>query len=239
MEERWSGQTKGVNQYKDDLVYLKQVIEGETDPAIQDLARQMASMGVDGAAEIHNFVEGLKQIGDNKGKVEELAKTWQEHIDAIQQAEGIYSSILLQEKGYTEESQAAFNMFYKDSEGKREEYNGNLVLLTEQGVQDQIKAVEENAPGLEDATQKMMDTSFEKACTAIGMPTTGGTSTKFSQMGTDIVDSIVEGMNGGDAKIGNALGNLLQKATDNISVSGVASRINQKLGEQINREAGR
>lgn len=239
MEERWSGQTKGVNQYKDDLVYLKQVIEGETDPAIQDLARQMASMGVDGAAEIHNFVEGLKQIGDNKGKVEELAKTWQEHIDAIQQAEGIYSSILLQEKGYTEESQAAFDMFYKDSEGKREEYNGNLVLLTEQGVQDQIKAVEENAPGLEDATQKMMDTSFEKACTAIGMPTTGGTSTKFSQMGTDIVDSIVEGMNGGDAKIGNALGNLLQKATDNISVSGVASRINQKLGEQINREAGR
>lgn len=239
MEERWSGQTKGVNQYKDDLVYLKQVIEGETDPAIQDLARQMASMGVDGAAEIHNFVEGLKEIGNNKDKVEELAKTWQEHIDAIQQAEGIYSSIILQEKGYTEESQAAFDMFYKDSEGKREEYNGNLVLLTEQGIQDQIKAVEENAPGLEDATQKMMDTSFEKACTAIGMPTTGGTSTKFSQMGSDIVDSIVEGMNGGDTKIGTALGNLLQKATDNISVSGVASRINQKLGEQINREAGR
>lgn len=239
MEERWSGQTKGVNQYKDDLVYLKQVIEGETDPAIRDLASQMASMGVDGAAEIHNFVEGLKQIGDNKDKVKELAQTWQEHIDAISQAEGIYESIILQEKGYTEQSQAAFDLFYQDSEKKREEYNGNLVTLTEQGIKDQTKAVEDNAPDLQDATEQMMDTAFEKACTAIGMPTTGGTATKFSQMGTDIVDSIVEGMNGGDAKIGNALGNLLQKATDNISVSGVASRINQKLGEQINREAGR
>lgn len=239
MIERWSGQTKGVQQYRDDLIYLKQVIEGDADPAIQDLASHMATMGVGGAAEIHNFVEGLKEIGNNQDKVKELAQTWQEHIDAISEAQGIYESILQEEAGYTEESQATFEAFYTGSEKAREDYNGNLVLLTEQGVQDQIKAVEENAPGLEDATQKMMDTSFEKACTAIGMPTTGGTSTKFSQMGSDIVDSIVEGMNGGDTKIGTALGNLLQKATDNISVSGVASRINQKLGEQINREAGR
>lgn len=239
MEERWTGQTKGVNQYKDDLVYLKQVIEGETDPAIQDLARQMASMGVDGAAEIHNFVEGLKEIGNNQDKVKELAKTWQEHIDAISEAEGIYASIRLQEDGYVEESQAAFDLYYKDSEKAREEYNGNLVTLTETGIQDQVKAVEDNAPDLQDATEQMMETSFEKAATAIGMPTTGGTSTRFSQMGTDIVDSIVEGMNGGDTKIGNALGNMLQKATDNINISGVASKINQKLGEQINREAGR
>lgn len=239
MIERWSGQTKGVQQYRDDLIYLKQVIEGDADPAIQDLASHMATMGVDGAAEIHNFVEGLKEIGNNQDKVKELAQTWQEHIDAISEAQGIYESILQEEAGYTEESQATFEAFYTGSEKAREDYNGNLVLLTEQGIQDQIKAVEENAPGLEDATQEMMDTSFERACTAIGMPTTGGTSTKFSQMGSDIVDSIVEGMNGGDTKIGNALGNLLQKATDNISVSGVASRINQKLGEQINREAGR
>lgn len=241
MEERWSGQTEGVKQYKDDLVYLKQVIEGETDPAIQDLASRMASMGVDGAAEIHNFVQGLKEIGDNQDKVKELAQTWQEHVDAISEAQGIYESILQEEKGYTEESQKTFDLFYKDSEGKREEYNGNLVLLTEQGIQDQVKAVEDNAPALEDATQTMMDTSFEKACTSIGMPTTGGNAEKYTQMGSDIVKSIADGINSEDraGTVGNALVNALQNATNRIDVSSVAANINRKLGEEVNRQSSR
>lgn len=239
MEERWSGQTKGVNQYKDDLVYLKQVIDGETDPAIRDLAQNMASMGVDGAAEIHNFVEGLKEIGNNKDKVAELAKTWQEHIDAISAAEGIYESIKLEEKGYTEQSETLFNTFYTNSEKSREDYNKQIVLLAEQGVKDQAKAIEDNAPQVEDATEEMMKTSFEKACTEIGMPVTGGTSTKFSQMGTDIVDSIVEGFNGGETKISTALGNILQNAADSVNVAGIAAKINAKLGESLNRETMR
>lgn len=241
MEERWSGQTEGVKQYKDDLVYLKEVIEGEADPAIQDLASRMASMGVDGAAEIHNFVQGLKEIGDNQDKVKELAQTWQEHVDAITEAQGIYESILQEEKGYTEESQKTFDLFYKDSEGKREEYNGNLVLLTEQGIQDQVKAVEDNAPDLEDATQTMMDNSFQKACDSIGLPAAGGTAQKYSQMGQDIVNSIADGIAAGDraGTVGNALTQALQNATDRIDVSSVAANINRKLGEEVNRQSGR
>ena len=239
MEKRWQDQTKGVNQYSDDLAYLKQVIEGETDPAIKDLAEQMANMGVDGAAEIHNFVEGLKQIGDNKDKVTELAKTWQEHIDAIKSAEDLYASIQMQEKGYTEDSEALFDRFYTTSKKSREDYNKDIVLLAENGVKDQAKAIEDNAPQVEDATQTMMDNSFSKACDAIGMPTTGGTSTKYSTLGHDIIDSIVEGFNGGDSTIGSALGSILQNAADSVNVSGIAAKINSQLATELNREMGR
>ena len=241
MEQRWKDQTNGVNQYSDDLAYLKRVIEGETDPAIKDLASEMANMGVDGAAEIHNFVEGLKQIGDNKDKVKELAQTWQEHIDAIKSAEDLYASIEMQEKGYTEDSEALFERYYTNSKRSREDYNKEIVLLTETGVKDQAKAVEDNAPEVEDATQAMMDNSFQKACDSIGLPAAGGTSTKYMQMGQDIIASIASGIEAGDkaGTVGNALTNALQNATNRIDVSSVAANINRKLGEEVNRQSSR
>ncbi|MBQ6090787.1 MAG: phage tail tape measure protein [Lachnospiraceae bacterium] len=241
MEQRWKDQTKGVNQYSEDLAYLKRVIEGETDPAIKDLASEMANMGVDGAAEIHNFVEGLKQIGDNKDKVKELAQTWQEHIDAIKSAEDLYASIEMQEKGYTEDSEALFERYYTNSKRSREDYNKEIVLLTETGVKDQAKAVEDNAPEVENATQAMMDNSFQKACDSIGLPAAGGTSTKYVQMGQDIIASIASGIEAGDkaGTVGNALTNALQNATNRIDVSSVAANINRKLGEEVNRQSSR
>ncbi len=241
MEQRWKDQTKGVNQYSEDLAYLKRVIEGETDPAIKDLASEMANMGVDGAAEIHNFVEGLKQIGDNKDKVKELAQTWQEHIDAIKSAEDLYASIEMQEKGYTEDSEALFERYYTNSKRSREDYNKEIVLLTETGVKDQAKAVEDNAPEVENATQAMMDNSFQKACDSIGLPAAGGTSTKYMQMGQDIIASIASGIEAGDkaGTVGNALTNALQNATNRIDVSSVAANINRKLGEEVNRQSSR
>ena len=241
MEQRWKDQTKGVNQYSDDLAYLKRVIEGETDPAIKDLAEQMANMGVGGAAEIHNFVEGLKKIGDNKDKVKELAQTWQEHIDAIKSAEDLYASIEMQEKGYTEDSEALFERYYTNSKRSREDYNKEIVLLTETGVKDQAKAVEDNAPEVENATQAMMDNSFQKACDSIGLPAAGGTSTKYMQMGQDIIASIASGIEAGDkaGTVGNALTNALQNATNRIDVSSVAANINRKLGEEVNRQSSR
>lgn len=241
MEQRWKDQTKGVNQYSEDLAYLKRVIEGETDPAIKDLASEMANMGVDGAAEIHNFVEGLKQIGDNKDKVKELAQTWQEHIDAIKSAEDLYASIEMQEKGYTEDSEALFERYYTNSKRSREDYNKEIVLLTETGVKDQAKAIEDNAPEVEDATQAMMDNSFQKACDSIGLPAAGGTSTKYVQMGQDIIASIASGIEAGDkaGTVGNALTNALQNATNRIDVSSVAANINRKLGEEVNRQSSR
>jgi len=241
MEQRWKDQTKGVNQYSDDLAYLKRVIEGETDPAIKDLASEMANMGVDGAAEIHNFVEGLKQIGDNKDKVKELAQTWQEHIDAIKSAEDLYASIEMQEKDYTEDSEALFERYYTNSKRSREDYDKEIVLLTETGVKDQAKAVEDNAPEVENATQAMMDNSFRKACDSIGLPAAGGTSTKYMQMGQDIIASIASGIEAGDkaGTVGNALTNALQNATNRIDVSSVAANINRKLGEEVNRQSSR
>ena len=145
----------------------------------------------------------------------------------------------MQEKGYTEDSEALFDRFYTTSKKSREDYNKDIVLLAENGVKDQAKAIEDNAPQVEDATQTMMDNSFSKACDAIGMPTTGGTSTKYSTLGHDIIDSIVEGFNGGDSTIGNALGSILQNAADSVNVSGIAAKINSQLATELNREMGR
>lgn len=239
MQKRWKDQTTGVNQYKDDLVYLKQVIDSDTDPAIKDLAQNMANMGVDGAAEIHNFVEGLKQVSGNKDKVTELAKTWQEHNDAISSATGIYESIKLEEKGYTEQSKKLFTQFYTESEKSKKDYNSSLTLLSEQGVKDQAQAVEKNSKEVENATKEMFDNSFAAACESIGMPKGGGQSSQFYNIGKEIPSSIAKGIEDGSGSVSSAIGNAMRHAADNIDVSGIADRINKKLGEAMERAESR
>ncbi|MBQ7588375.1 MAG: phage tail tape measure protein [Lachnospiraceae bacterium] len=239
MEKRWKDQTTGVNQYKDDLIYLKRVIDGETDPAIKDLAQHMANMGVDGAAEIHNFVEGLKKVSDNKDKVTELARTWQEHIDVISEAEGIYESIQLEEKGYTEQSKKLFDQFYSDSEKAQKDYNGKIVLLAEQGIKDQAGAIQKASPEVEKATKTVMDNSFAKACESAGMPTSGGQADKYYKFGTTLMSSMAKGINDEGGTIASALQKQLETAANKMDISGLSERINKKIGEALERAGSR
>ena len=239
MEKRWKDQTTGVNQYKDDLIYLKRVIDGETDPAIKDLAQHMANMGVDGAAEIHNFVEGLKKVSDNKDKVTELARTWQEHIDVISEAEGIYESIQLEEKGYTEQSKKLFDQFYSDSEKAQKDYNGKIVLLAEQGIKDQAGAIQKASPEVEKATKTVMDNSFAKACESAGMPTSGGQADKYYKFGTTLMSSMAKGINDEGGTIASALQKQLETAANKMDISGLCERINKKIGEALERAGSR
>lgn len=239
MQKRWKDQTTGVNQYKDDLVYLKQVIDSDTDPAIRDLAQNMANMGVDGAAEIHNFVEGLKKVSGNKDKVTELAKTWEEHNKAISEATGIYESIKLEEKGYTEQSKKLFSEFYSGREQDKKDFNGQITLLSEQGVKDSAQAIENNSKEVENATKQMFEDSFAAACDSIGMPKGGGQSSDFYEVGKSITSSIAKGIEDESGTVSNAIKKTMESATNNIDVSGMAERINKKLGEAMERAESR
>lgn len=238
MIERWEGQTSGVKQYKDDLVYLKGVIDSDTDPAIKNLASNMANLGVDGAAEIHNFVEGLKEIKDGSGdsaqKLKDLAGAWQDHIDAINDAEGIYKSIQLEEKGYVKDSEALFSKHYNDSETAQEEYNKAMTDMAGSGVQDQAKAINETAHEVEDATTNMGEGAVAAAYTSLGMPEGGGQSTIFFSIGSQISESVAKGIAEGESGIADAMKNTLQKAADAMDVSSVASKINSKISEALN-----
>lgn len=244
MQENWENQTKGVNQYSDDLAYLKrEIIDKDVDPALKDLAINMANLGVDGSAELHNFVEGLKSMADNseasKKKVKELTDVWQKHLEAIENADNIYASIQLQEQGFVDDSNVLWTEYQKKRKTDQETFNTDITDLTIQGVKDQSKGVEDTSPELEKATEDMMNGALQTARTTIGMSGEGGTSTVYSGLGNDIVNSIADGINGGDVTIGNALGNALQKAVDHVDVSGIASKINSQLGTEINRNLSR
>lgn len=238
MIKRWEGQTSGVNQYKDDLVYLKGVIDSETDPAIRNLAENMANLGVDSAGEIHNFVEGLKEIKEGSGEsateLKNLAAAWQDHMDAINGATNIYKSIQLEEKGYVDDSTALFNGFYSDSKSAREEYNKAMTDMAGSGVQDQAKAINDTAHEVEEATTNMGEGAVTAARTSLGMPEGGGQSTIFYDIGSQVSESVAKGISDGEAGIGDAMQNTLQKAADGIDVSNVASKINKKISEALN-----
>lgn len=243
MLKNWQDQTTGVNQYSDDILYLKNVTESDVDPALKNLAQTFADLDVNHSGEIHVLVEELKNMGDisdkSNEKVKKLTDTWQERIDTISKAEGVYTSIQLDEQDYVDGSTKLFTQFYKDSEADRETFNKDMTELSVKGVEDQAQAVEDNIYLVEDASQQLMENSLAKARESIDMPSTGGTSGKYRSLGQDIVSSIVEGFDGGDSTIGDALGNILQNAANSVNVSGIADRINAQLGAELARMGNR
>lgn len=237
MQDNWKGQTKGVNQYKDDLKYLKDVIDSDTDPAIKDLAQNMVNMGIDGAAEIHNFVDGLKEIGDNKDKIAELAQTWQEHIDAISEAEGIYAKIQLEETDYVDKSTKLFAQFYSDSESGQEDHNKNMVTLTENGINDQTKAIKQEMPKMETATRNLNEDILKTAQETLGMQ--GGKSTVFYDMGSSISQSMADGMTNGTDTVAEAMKSLCEAAINAVDLSKVTENLSKKVSQVVkNAEDG-
>ena len=232
MQERWKDQTEGITQYKDDLIYLKGVIDAETDPAIEDLAYKMANMGVDGAAEIHNFVEGLKEIGSNTEELEKLADTWNDHLEAISEAENIYAAIQLQEQNYVEDSTALFTQYYADNEAAMQEYNDVMTQMAETGVSDLASAIETNASEVQTATETMMNNALKSAKDVIGM--SADRSTAYNALGQNIVNSIADGIRRGEGAVGSALGEVLQNAANNVDVSGIADKVNSQIASSIN-----
>ena len=231
MQDNWKGQTKGVNQYKDDLKYLKNVIDSDTDPAIKDLAQNMVNMGIDGSAEIHNFVDGLKEIGDNKEKIAELAQTWQDHIDAISEAEGIYAKIQYEETDYVDKSTKLFTQFYSDSESGQKDHNKTMVTLTEDGVKDQTKAIKQEMPKMETASRNLAENTLKAAEETFGMQ--GGKSTIFYDMGASISESMAEGMTNGTDTVAEAMKSLCEAAVNAIDLSKVAENLSNKVSQAV------
>ena len=240
MQDRWKEQNEGIKQYTDDLAYIKGVIDSEADPAIKDLAEDMVSMGVNGSAELHEFVEGLKNIDSNTDGLEALAKTWQEHIDNIKAAEDIYASITLQEQGYVEESNSLFAEYYAASEGAQEEHNKAIADLATKGVEEQAEAIRTTGPEVEEATRELSELAITSAQDTLGMSGSSSQSSRFLSIGKAISKSIADGISAEGGSVANALQTTLQNAANNIDVSGIAGRITSKLASaltpQINNE---
>lgn len=231
MQKRWQEQNGGIEQYRDDLTYLKGVIDSDVDPAIKDLATEMVNMGVDGAAELHEFTEGLKSIGDNGDAMKDLADTWNDHISTIKDAEDIYASITLQEQGYVDDSTALFTQYYADSETAQQEYNSAMQQAAGQGVTDQANAIKSNSQEVITATGNMAEGAVDAANSKLGIQRGGGTSTVFYQMGKTIDDSLAKGIEDNDSVISQAMQTALNRAVNNMDTSGIVAQINRKLGE--------
>lgn len=235
MKERWQQQTDGINQYKDDLSYLKQVIDTETDPTIVNLAENMVSMGVDSSAEIHNFVEGLKEINGNKDAMEDLAQTWKDHLEAIQSAEGLYEGIELQNKGYVEQAQALFDQYYTDSEAAEQTHYDNMVTIAETAVTNHANAITTHSSEVEDAAGDMAEAAVKAAEEGYGIQ--GGESSEFREIGETAGTSNAEGIKTVAPDVEDAAGEMAEgaitSAQTELGIEGGESSKFREIGENL------
>lgn len=244
MQDRWKQQNEGIDQYTDDLAYVKTLIESDTDPAIKNLAQTMVDMGVEGAAELHEFVTGLQELSGNAQGLQELTNTWQEHIDKIQAAEDLYAGIKLQDEGYVEEATELFNRYYEESEIAQSTHNDNTLESAEQlktdltdktteTVESVTQAVTDGTDDVTGAAQAVAQATIDTATSTLGM--NGGQSSVFYDMGISIDNSLAAGINDGTSAVVGAIQNLCSEAVANVDISGIVDVIDQTIAAGAQR----
>ena len=238
MQERWQGQNEGLDQYAEDLAYVKQIIDDNTNPALQDLAMKMVEL--DDAATLHEFVTGIQEAG---GDVTELTNLWQEHIDKMQEVEGIYASIQLQDQGYVEESTALFDEYYGNRSTALDtqltyevdamtEHGETMTQLTMDTISDMADAVStQDETLLRPAIDAMAQGAINTACQKLEIPAVGGQSGVFYKIGNDgICGGLEAGIKAGTSKVTSAIQSMVQQAINSVDVGSIVSQIDQKLG---------
>ena len=246
MKKRWEGQNEGINQYTEDLKYVKSVIDSDTDPAIKNLALQMVNMGADGAAELHTFCEGLKDIGNNTDGLQELSDMWSTHLDELATAEDIYREIILQEEGYTTDSTERFSTFYDESEKAQVDFQNqklenatkfrdDLTDMTTETVDSVAKATLDGQQTVTDAMDTVAQAAVDTVSSTWGID--GGASSVFGDMADAVTSSLADRIRNGSGEVAAAVHQLCEDAVASFDISGLVERVDQEIANMATRKA--
>ena len=239
MQDIWEGQNKGLDTYKEDLLYAKGIMEGDFDPAIKNLTASMVEL--DDAATLHEFIEGLDQARTSGEGLEELTQLWQNHMDKVKEAEGVYNDIILAEQGYYDESgdsQATY--FDEKNTAQDEQYQkerddantqkDNLVQITTDTVTEMGNAITTT-------TETAVKPAVTKMCTTVDTEARsrllGGDNPQAGigyKLGKELMEAIAKGISENEGVVATALNTAVQNAVNSVDVSGLASKLNAALG---------
>ena len=182
-----------------------------------------------------HFMTTLDKMMESGEGIEELADLWQEKMDLINQSKEIYAGILLETQQYAEDETAALTEHFKQSQEDWDNHYQYVVTASEDGINDLIDAIDTMSPEVATATEGMITNATDSAYTALGMKAAGAQSSVFYELGKSMISSLVKGITDTGGDVADALSTAMQSAADSIDISGITSRINNKLGESMSR----
>ena len=211
-----------------------------TDEAYTGIVNTLAQKGPEATALLQELVDGAET---NSERFQEVMKNYEEYSKALSNvsfaSEDLSTQVTESQSAVTEAIETAMatsieviNNANTEIEEAQATHNEEMVTLQTEGIEAQAQAVEDTSPSLQTAIETVMSTGIQTAQTALGIME-DGKSTTFTKMGTDIMQSLADGINAGGTTVNTALQSALNNAVNSLDLSGVANKINQKLGEAL------
>ena len=211
-----------------------------TDEAYTGIVNTLAQKGPEATKLLEELVDGAET---NSEKFQQVMNNYAEYSKAMDNVAVASTDLTTQ----ITESQATLNEQLESAlsqtvevvqnaqeqlKTNQETHNEEMAELSTENIEGQANAVEEAAPTLVTATETVAQSGVNAAKSALGI-LEDGKSQKFSEMGTSIMTSLADGINAGGTAVNNAIQNVINNAVNSVDISGLASRINQKLGESL------
>lgn len=207
MAENLQSQTETFKQYSDDLKAASQLLQSDTSGSFDAILSSIMDMGVDGAGYLHELVTAAE---DSTASFDEVMTSFAEMEEAKQTLSDTMGDI---QTGYTKA--------WEDATKSADDGLGSI-----------ISTFDEKTPEMRVASAAMCDAIYDQMKISIGM-TDDGSSTVFQGTGNSIAKGVAEGIKAGQTTINTALQNAIDSAVSNANFSGIASRINRMLGDQL------
>lgn len=214
-------------------------------PDYEGVVSAIADMGYDGAGYLQEFVDGIDEdTGKASDSLQKLKDEYSDYEDITNSIATMWADI---DTGYTEGYETVndstqtgsdiqtqiMSDSYADQETDATEHSEKMVTATTTAVDAMATAVTTETPKVTTAMTTMCKSVLTTIQTSFGIDEKGTTSTVFANIGKLIDTSIAKGISDNKGTVSTALKACLQDAVDSLDVTGIAAKVNTKLGEAM------
>lgn len=237
MAANLDSQTLAYTQYTDDLNAATKLMNESTDPNFKAIVQNLASMNMDGAGYLHELVtaaqgdsEEFQAVMEKFGEMEEARNTLTESLGSMT-------------TGYAETAEKIFGIQTQSDEDRKKQIQGTADEITKivtkgnedvvtnqtESLTDMNKVIIESTPVITESIQSMATSMIKSANSALGK--LEGQTPVFREIGKGVMEDMADGISSGSSAVSEALTKAVNAAVDSMDTSGLAEKIDKKLGE--------
>ena len=242
MSENLKHNAGAMDDYADNIHRAMKLAADSTDENVKDIVDYLIGLGLDGSAELAQFVEAAqsnsKEFNDilqNFGDYEQAQWNAEQALNDWRMGFNEGWDLIIEDtrtKGdeQAKEQQATYDAMTEQAE-KYKEDSTQMATDTQQAIADATLGEQGT---VEDAYQAVAQAAVDQTTTTWGI--NDGNSSVFYDLGTSVGRSIADGIRSGSSEVCDAVHDLCDDAVSSFDLSGLVSRIDSEIASAAARQ---
>jgi TP901 family phage tail tape measure protein len=243
ISQNLANNAQSMSDYADNIHKAMNIAAESTDSSTKAIVDYLIGMGVDGAAELAQFVQAAEensaeyqQVIENFGDFQIAQNTAEQALEDWRLGMNTgYEGIISDAEGFHTDLNDEQEGFHDEQIDNAEQFKDDYTEMATETQQSHAEATLDEKGTVEDAYGEVAQAAIDKSTSTLGI--TGGRSSVFYDMGITIDDSLAAGIEAGTSSVENAVSSMCQRVVSAVDISGLTSRIDAALADGAERAA--